>query len=70
MPTLRRRALLANAAYAVDGREAAAAALTAFRTTKADFADCLVAARCTVAGCAGTATLDRAMKSLPAVVLL
>jgi predicted nucleic-acid-binding protein len=63
-------ALLANAAYVLDGRDAVGAALAAFRGGKADFSDCLIAARCERAGCAATATLDKAMKALPGVTLV
>lgn len=61
-------ALLANAAYVVDARVAVAAALAGFRATKADFSDCLIVARNAAAGCAGTASLDKAMRPLPGVV--
>lgn len=63
-------ALLNNAAYAVDGREAVAAALVGFRATRADFSDCLIAARNAAAGCERTATLDKAMRRLPGVSLI
>ncbi len=63
-------ALLANAAYVLDGRDAVAAALTAFRVGKADYSDCLIVARCAQTGCAATATLDKAMKTLPGVTLV
>lgn len=61
-------ALLGNAAYLIDGREAVASALAHFRATKADFADCLIVARNMTAGCKHTASLDRAMQRLPGVV--
>lgn len=61
-------ALLGNAAYVIDGREAVTVALANFRQGKADFADCLIAARNTAARCEHTATLDRAMQRLPGVV--
>lgn len=63
-------ALLANAAYVLDGREAVAAANAVFRAGKADFSDCLIAARCARGGCETTATLDRAMRGLPGVTLV
>jgi predicted nucleic-acid-binding protein len=64
------RALLSNAAYVIDGREAVVAALADHGATKADFSDCLIAARGRVAGCERTATLDKAMRRLPGVVLV
>lgn len=63
-------ALLNNAAYVTDGREAVVSALGLFRSGKADFSDCLIAARARLAGCENTATLDKAMKGLPDVVLI
>jgi len=60
-------ALLGNAAYVIDGRDTVATALAGFRATSADFSDCLIAARNAVAGCAATATLDKAMRRLPGV---
>jgi predicted nucleic-acid-binding protein len=63
-------ALLGNAAYVVDGKEAGAAALADFRSTKADFSDCLIVARNTRAGCEYTVTLDKAMKRLPGVAAI
>jgi len=57
-------ALLGNAAYTVDTREAVAYALAAFRTGNFDFSDCLIVARCAHAGCAITATLDKGMRKL------
>jgi predicted nucleic-acid-binding protein len=63
-------ALLGNAAYVIDAREAVAAALAGFRARSADFSDCLIVARNAAAGCAGTASLDKAMRSLPGVIAL
>lgn len=63
-------ALLGNAAYVVDGREALAAALAQFRDAKADFSDCLIVARNSASGCTGTASLDKAMRPLPGVIAL
>lgn len=63
-------ALLGNAAYVVDGREAITAALAQFRDAKADFSDCLIVARNSASGCAGTASLDKAMRPLPGVIAL
>ncbi|WP_205617639.1 PIN domain-containing protein [Pelomicrobium methylotrophicum] len=61
-------ALLGNAAYLIDGREAVASALARCRATNADFADRLIVARNMTAGCKHTASLDRAMQHLPSVV--
>ncbi|MDP2752091.1 MAG: type II toxin-antitoxin system VapC family toxin [Rhodocyclaceae bacterium] len=63
-------ALLANVAYILDGREAVAIALTAFRSSRADFSDCLIAARCQQMNCNMTVTLDRAMHDLVGVTLI
>jgi predicted nucleic-acid-binding protein len=63
-------ALLANAAYVLDGRETVTAALAAFRATKADLSDCLIVARNAGAGCEYTATLDKAMKRLSGVAAI
>ena len=63
-------AILANAAYVVDGRETVAAALAQYCGGKADFSDCLIVARNAAAGCIGTASLDKAMRPLPGVVAL
>ncbi|MFN6961848.1 MAG: PIN domain-containing protein [Rhodocyclaceae bacterium] len=63
-------ALLGNAAYLLADREAVMAALAHYRASSADFSDCLIVARCRASGCAGTATLDKAMECLPDVVLI
>lgn len=63
-------ALLANAAYRLDGQESVTAALEGFRTTKADFSDCLIAARAQTAGCGCLATSDKAMKPLAGVAVI
>ncbi len=63
-------ALLGNAAYVVDARETVAAALARFRNEKADFSDCLIVARHAATGCAGTASLDKAMRPLPGVIAI
>lgn len=63
-------ALLANAAYVLDRHPAVAAALAGFRATRADFSDCLIAARGREAGCEHTVTFDKAMKNLPGIVLI
>lgn len=63
-------AILRNAAYILDGRETVVAALAAFRTTKADFSDCLIVARNAGAACECTATLDKGMRRLPGVTVI
>jgi len=63
-------ALLGNAAYALDGREAAIDALAAYRAGSFDFSDCLIVARCARAGCAATATLDKGMRRLSGAMLV
>lgn len=63
-------ALLANAAYVLDRHQAVAAALGDFRATRADFSDCLIAARSKEAGCERTVTFDKAMKNLPGIALI
>ena len=63
-------AILANAAYVVDGRETVAAALAQYRGGKADFSDCLMVARHAAGGCIGTASPDETMRHLPGVIAL
>ncbi len=58
-------ALLRNPALIVEGAADAAAALMAFRSGSADFADCLMGLRNAKAGCKTTVTLDRAAARLP-----
>jgi predicted nucleic-acid-binding protein len=43
----------------VEGADAVAWAVQAFRSTKADFADCLIAASARAAGCSKIVTFDR-----------
>ena len=62
--------LLSNAAYRLEDHEIVEAAWAKFRDTRADFSDCLIAARNAAAGCAYTATFDRAMHPLPTIKLL
>lgn len=63
-------AILGNAAYVVDGRKAVAAALAAFRATKADFSDCLIVTRNTRAACKYTATLGKGMKRVSNIMTI
>lgn len=63
-------ALLGNMAYVLDGKDSVTAALADFRSTKADFSDCLIVARNVAIGCERTVTLDKAMQQLPSVTLI
>lgn len=58
-------ALLDNAGYDIADRSAVEAACRLFAAGRADFADCLIAARNQEAGCAFTATFDRASLDVP-----
>nr|MCU0869110.1 PIN domain-containing protein [Burkholderiales bacterium] len=51
--------LLTSAQCEFESRDLLWRALTMFRTSKADFADCLIAAKNAAAGCDATATFDR-----------
>ncbi len=57
--------LLNNAAYVIEGHAVVEAACATFRVDSADLSDCLIAANHAAAGCAFTATFDRAMRGLP-----
>ena len=59
--------LLSVAALLVERPEATARAAQVFRTSSADFADCLIAETATASGCGETVTFDRAMARLPGV---
>ncbi|MFN0317477.1 MAG: PIN domain-containing protein [Burkholderiales bacterium] len=63
-------ATLAQPAYVFENRDAVASALIEFRAGSADFADCLIAAKCKAVGAEFTATFDRKMKSLPGVKVI
>lgn len=62
--------LLNNTAYLVEGHAIVEAACAAYRIGSADLSDCLIAANHAAAGCAFTATFDRAMRGLPATQVL
>jgi predicted nucleic-acid-binding protein len=62
--------LLETAAIAVESPLVVEAAIKSFRTSKADFSDCLVSSKNSAAGCDHTVTFDRAMRELPAVKVL
>jgi len=57
-------------AIVVERREVVAAATKIFSTTKADFADCLIAASARAAGCVRTVTFDRVAARDAGMVLL
>jgi predicted nucleic-acid-binding protein len=50
--------------FEIPDRDAVRAAVESFRTTKADFADCLIGGLNARAGCRETLTFDRRLKSL------
>ena len=56
------QALLAQPAYAFEDRAAVKQALDAFAAGRAGFSDCLIVAKNAAAGCAFTATFDRALR--------
>lgn len=62
--------LLAASEFVVEREEAVEAALAAFQTGKAGFADCLIAALDTAAGCRHTLTFDAGAGSMPAFRVL
>jgi predicted nucleic-acid-binding protein len=51
--------LLASREMAIERRELVFEALDGYRTTRADFADCLIAASARAAGCGRVVTFDR-----------
>ena len=64
------QALLDTPAFAVENTGAVAQALKHFKTTNADFSDCLLVARNAARHCVQTVTFDRKMQELPSVKLL
>jgi predicted nucleic-acid-binding protein len=64
------RSLLEETAFALEDREAVAAALCLFEAGSCGFADCLVVAKHARQGCEFTATFDRGMRKLPGVKVL
>jgi predicted nucleic-acid-binding protein len=64
------RSLLEETAFAFEGREAVAAALSLFEAGSCGFADCLVVAKHARQGCEFTATFDQRMRKLPGVNVL
>jgi len=64
------RALSSNATVRLDGAEDVAAAVALYASSKADFADCLLAARAQAGGLNALFTFDRKMRGLPQVQVL
>ena len=64
------RALSSNATGRLDGAEDVAAAVALYASSKADFADCLLAARAQAGGLNALFTFDRKMRGLPQVQVL
>jgi predicted nucleic-acid-binding protein len=62
--------LLQTAEIEIEAREVVSAALEAFRSGRADFADHLIGARNEAAGCDRTATFDRALRGDPRSLVL
>ncbi|MBM3489637.1 MAG: type II toxin-antitoxin system VapC family toxin [Alphaproteobacteria bacterium] len=62
--------LLRTKSFMIEGAEEAWAAFRRYRDVRADFADCLIGATNRAAGCAETATFDRAAAALPGFVVL
>lgn len=64
------RGLLSQPAFAFEQRSVVEQALATFEQGNAGFADCLIAARISAAGCKFTATFDRRMRRLPGVKVI
>jgi predicted nucleic-acid-binding protein len=64
------RALSSNATVRLDGAEDVSAAVAMYASSKADFADCLLAARAQAGGLDTLFTFDRKMRGLPKVQVL
>ena len=64
------RALLAQPAYGFEDRAAVEQALDAYASGRAGFSDCLIVAKNAAAGCAFTATFDRALRAVPGAEVL
>jgi predicted nucleic-acid-binding protein len=62
--------ILSTEQLEVDDAESAWLALEDFRTSKADFADCLIGQRARRAGCTATVTFDGRLKSLATFEIL
>ncbi len=64
------RSLLGEIAFTLEDRAAVADAVTLFESGSCGFADCLIVAKHARHGCDFTATFDRGMRKLPAVMVL
>jgi predicted nucleic-acid-binding protein len=62
--------VLATAQFEIEGKDLARAALDDFRSSTADFSDCLVGRRNRAAGAAETVTFDRGLRGLEGFRLL
>jgi predicted nucleic-acid-binding protein len=64
------KALADNATLGFESREVLRQAQALYGSSKSGFADCLIVAKSSAAGCGSFATFDKAMRALPGVVLL
>lgn len=64
------RALSSNATVRLDGAEDVSTAVAMYASSKADFADCLLAARAQLGGLDALFTFDRKMRGLPKVQVM
>lgn len=62
--------ILVTAEFDVEDRDLVHAAVTDFKRTKADFADCLISRRNAAAGCESTGTFDKSVKGIEGFTLL
>ena len=58
--------ILLGRQFEIERKDLVWAALAAFKSSRADFADCLIGAINNLAGCESTLTFDRSAASLPA----
>ncbi len=64
------RALLDEPAYAFESRAAVESAVQLHATSRAGFADCLIVAKNSLAGCEFTASFDRSLRAVPQAKVL
>ena len=62
--------VFSTAQFAIEDRDIARQALDDFRTTKADFADCLIGRKNRLLGCDKTMTFDKVLQKLDTFELL
>ena len=62
--------LLSASTFCFENRDVVARASALFRSSAADFSDCLIVAQNSALGCDTTVTFDKAMGALPGVELL